>query len=279
MPNIALQLEYNGSNFFGFQKQARLPTIQAELEKAISRFADHNIQLITAGRTDTGVHAINQVVNFTTSARRELHGWVRGVNALLPDDIAIKKSAVVSDRFNARFDAISRTYFYYLCIRRSRLGILRRQVGWCFTSLDVEKMQQACAILCGVHDFSSFRASDCQANTAIRNMLSCGLQIEQNNIYADINTSLDSSIGFDKSVMLRFEFTANAFLYHMVRNLVGALLYVGKGKISVAGFKDLLLAKDRTLAPPTFMPDGLYLASVNYKYDVFNQSQNPDHAL
>jgi tRNA pseudouridine38-40 synthase len=271
MPNIALQLEYNGSNFFGFQKQAYCSTIQTELEQAISKFANQDIQVITAGRTDTGVHAINQVVNFTTSAKRELHGWVRGVNALLPDDIAIKKAAVVPDKFNARFDAVSRTYFYYLCIRAARLGILNRQVGWCFTKLDVEKMQKACAILHGHHDFTSFRAADCQANTAIRNMLSCGLQIEKNNIYADINTPLESDVSFDKSLMLRFEFTANAFLYHMVRNLVGALIYVGKGKLSVTGFKDLLLAKNRTLAPPTFMPDGLYLASVNYKYNIFNQ--------
>jgi tRNA pseudouridine38-40 synthase len=262
MTNIALQLEYNGSRFFGFQKQASLPTIQSELEKAISQFADEDIQVITAGRTDTGVHAINQVINFSTNAKRELYGWVRGVNALLPEDIAIKKAAVVADKFNARFDAISRTYYYYLCVRTSRLGILSRQVGWCFSKLDVEKMQDACAVLHGEHDFTSFRASNCQANTAMRNMLSCSLGI--------VPAILADSKIRDKSLMLRFEFTANAFLYHMVRNLVGTLVYVGKGKLSVAEFKDLLLAKDRTLAPPTFMPDGLYLAAVNYKYDIFN---------
>lgn len=269
MPNIALQLEYNGSYFYGFQKQADRRTIQAELEKALSKFANHDVQVITAGRTDTGVHAINQVVNFTTSAKRELHGWVRGVNALLPDDIAIKKAAIVPDKFNARFDAISRTYFYYLCVRNARLGLLNRQVGWYYASLDIEKMAEACDLLHGRHDFSSFRAADCQANTAIRNMLSCGLQIERNNIYADMNTPHGRDTSLDKSIMLRFEFTANAFLYHMVRNLVGALLYVGNGKLSVEGFQELLIARDRKKAPPTFMPDGLYLASVNYRQDLF----------
>lgn len=275
MPNIALQLEYNGSYFYGFQKQKDRRTIQAELEKALSKFANHKVEVITAGRTDTGVHAINQVVNFTTTATRELHGWARGVNALLPDDIAIKKAVVVPDSFNARFDAISRTYHYYLCIRASRLGLLNRQVGWYYASLDIEKMMEACRLLQGRHDFSSFRAADCQANTAIRNMLSCGLQIEQNGIYADLNTTMYKDTPDEdgdhpyRAVMLCFDFTANAFLYHMVRNLVGALLYVGNGKLSIDGFKELLISRDRKLAPPTFMPDGLYLASVNYAKDIF----------
>ncbi|MCC2645227.1 MAG: tRNA pseudouridine(38-40) synthase TruA [Burkholderiales bacterium] len=263
MPNIALQLEYEGSWFYGFQKQKGRRTIQSELEKALSKFANHEVVVITAGRTDTGVHAINQVVNFTTSAKRELHGWVRGVNALLPDDIAIKKAVIVPDDFNARFNAISRTYFYYLCVRRSRLGLLNRKLGWYYDSLDIEKMQEACHLLHGRHDFSSFRAADCQANTAIRNMLSCGLYFE-NNLFIN-----ESSTSLDKGITLRFEFTANAFLYHMVRNLVGALLYVGKGKLNLAEFQALLNAKNRKLAPPTFMPDGLYLASVNYTQDPF----------
>ncbi|HLX52792.1 MAG TPA: tRNA pseudouridine(38-40) synthase TruA [Aquella sp.] len=270
MPNIALQLEYNGSNFSGFQKQSDRRTIQAELENALSQFANHDIKVITAGRTDTGVHAINQVVNFTTNARRELHGWVRGVNALLPDDIAIKKSAIVPDNFSARFDAISRTYFYYLCIRRSRPGLLSKLVGWYYDQVDIDKMQEACKLLHGQHDFSSFRATNCQANTAIRNMLSCSLQVENNHIYTDVNQFADNDTDLSGAMMLRFEFTANAFLYHMVRNLVSALLYVGKGNLSVADFNELLKARNRTLAPPTFMPDGLYLASVNYKQDLFS---------
>ncbi|MCC2625433.1 MAG: tRNA pseudouridine(38-40) synthase TruA [Burkholderiales bacterium] len=270
MPNIALQLEYDGSHFFGFQRQASCRTIQGELEKALSKFANHDIQVITAGRTDTGVHALNQVVNFTTHARRELHGWVRGVNALLPDDIAIKKAAIVSDDFSSRFDATSRTYYYYLCVRRSRPGLLSRRVGWYYDYLDIEKMQEASALLHGQHDFSSFRAANCQANTAIRNMLSCSLQIENNNIYTGPKITTQNDINLNEAMLLRFEFTANAFLYHMVRNLVGALLYVGKGNLSVAGFSNLLDARDRTQAPPTFMPDGLYLAAVTYKQGIFN---------
>jgi tRNA pseudouridine38-40 synthase len=269
MPNLALQLEYDGSYFFGFQRQVNTRTIQGELEKALSKFANHDVQIITAGRTDTGVHALNQVVNFTTEAKRELHGWVRGVNALLPDDIAIKKAAIVQDNFSARFDAISRTYYYYLCVRRSRPGLLSRRVGWYYDHLDIEKMMDACNLLHGEHDFSSFRAANCQANTAIRNMLSCSLQIENNNIYTGPKTSSQNDTNLNEAVLLRFEFTANAFLYHMVRNLIGALLYVGKGNLSIAEFHNLLKAKDRTLAPPTFMPDGLYLAAVNYKQDIF----------
>lgn len=274
MLNIALQLEYNGSKFYGFQKQVQKLTIQTELESALSKFANHDIQIITAGRTDAGVHAINQVVNFTTSARREIHGWVRGVNALLPDDIAIKKAVLVPEKFNARFDAISRTYLYYLCPRSSRLGLLKGKVGWYYANLDVEKMSEACKILCGLHDFSSFRAADCQANTAVRNMIFCGLQVENGSVGAIKHTSPRAHFYYAEDIILRFEFTANAFLYHMVRNLVGALLYVGNGKLSIDDFRNLLVSKNRKLAPPTFMPDGLYLAAVNYKYDVFNPNES-----
>lgn len=267
MPNIALQLEYNGSNFFGFQKQRFGRTIQGELEKSLSEFANHQIEIITAGRTDTGVHALNQVVNFTTSAKRELRGWVRGVNALLPDDIAIKDAVIVSDDFNARFDAVSRTYYYYLYCSPNRLGVMNKQVGWCYQNLDINKMRKACELLVGLHDFSSFRASDCQANTPIRNMLSCTLSLRSGNLCFDTmpNESVISSMGH----MLCFEFTANAFLYHMVRNIVGAIIYVGKGVLSIDRFREILLANDRKLAPPTFMPDGLYLARVTYPNSLF----------
>ena len=248
--NIALLIEYLGSSFFGFQKQASTRTIQGELEATLSKFANHPIEIITAGRTDAGVHALNQIVNFTTTAKRELHSWVRGINGLLAPDISIKQAAIVPHEFSARFTALSRTYCYYLYVNPIRPAILDARVGWYYAPLDIDSMRTACQILQGKHDFSSFRASDCQANTPTRTMLE-----SQITVHNDI---------------IRFKFTANAFLYHMVRNMVGALIYVGNGKLSVNEFQDMFLSKNRSKAPPTFMPDGLYLADVKYKTPIFN---------
>lgn len=251
MANIALVVEYDGSKFFGFQKQKQnFRTIQGELEKALSRFANHEINTTTAGRTDTGVHALFQVVNFKTDAKRKMYGWVRGVNALLPDDIVVHEAVVMPDAFDARFSAISRSYKYYILQDRVASAILRGKLGLYYQKLDVEAMKQAGNFLIGRHDFSSFRASDCQANTPVRDLTNFNLQQKDN--------------------LLCFEFTANAFLYHMIRNIVGALVYVGSGKISVNEFEELFLSKDRTKAPPTFMPDGLYLSHVIYKEEYFS---------
>lgn len=243
--NIALLVEYDGSNFLGFQKQdSNIRTVQRELELALSIFTNNPVDIITSGRTDTKVHATYQIVNFLTSVKREMYGYVRGINALLPKDIVIRKAAIVDNKFNARFDAISRTYHYYLRVDPVRSAILKSKVGWYHSMLDYSKMLLAGNELVGLKDFSSFRAANCQAKNPIRNLTSFELHKKHN--------------------LFRFEFTANAFLYHMVRNMVGALVYVGNGKLSIEGFKKLIDAKNRKLSPPTFMPDGLYLTKVEY---------------
>lgn len=259
--NIALLIEYCGRSFAGFQKQKDFPSIQEHLEVALSRFANQNIEIITAGRTDAGVHALGQVVNFITTARRELSSWVRGVNALLPSGIAVKKAAYVADKFNARFNAISRTYHYYLLVSPTRPSVLDGKVGWYYKHLDLKLMQDACQLLLGEHDFSSFRASSCQALTPVRNMLVAEVK--------EVDSFLIADPTLARQKIIRFEFTANAFLYHMVRNLVGALLYVGNNKLTLSEFSDIINQKNRVAAPPTFMPDGLYLHSVKYESPLF----------
>lgn len=240
----ALILEYDGSIFHGWQIQNDVKTVQGLLEAALSKFANEPIATITAGRTDTGVHALNQVVHFTSSAKRNLDGWVRGVNALLPSEIRIKRAVIVDDNFDARFSALSRTYHYYLRVAPINSAHLSRYQGWYYHELDIIKMQQAAQLLIGRHDFSSFRAAGCQANSPIREMYN--LAIEQ------------------KGNLIRFNLTANAFLHHMVRNIVGALVYVGVGRITVADFQQVFASANRNNAPPTFMSNGLYLANVQY---------------
>ena len=251
MPNIACLVEYSGENYFGYQKQNTTnQTIQYYLELALSKFAREKIDTIVAGRTDTGVHASHQVINFQTSVTRHSNSWIRGANNFLPKDICIKDAIDVHDNFHSRFDAIDRTYKYYLYNDQIRPAILNKKVGWCFQSLNLEKMQLAAMVLLGTHDFSSFRASGCQANNPIRDM-------KYINIYNYTNK------------IICFEFRANSFLYHMIRNIVGGLLYVGKGSIEVDDFKELFLAKNRTKSPPTFMADGLYLSNITYANNLF----------
>ena len=250
MNKYALLLEYEGSQFCGWQiQQPGVKTIQGELERALSLFANHPVATITAGRTDTGVHACHQVVHFYSAAERKLAGWVTGVNANLPATIRIKEAIEVADSFDARFSAVARTYHYYLLMQPVNSAFLNPLVGWYYQNLDLTKMQLAANLLLGIHDFSSFRASACQANTAVRNMLN--LIIEQ------------------RGQMLRFSFTANAFLHHMIRNIVGALVYVGCGKLTLSEFEQVFKACSRKLAPPTFMPNGLYLVDVSYPEEYF----------
>ncbi len=250
LQNIAMLIEYNGASFNGFQKQVgSVKTIQGELERALSKFANSKIDITTAGRTDSGVHALYQVINFKSDAKRELNGWIRGVNALLSKDIIINDANYVDDNFDARFSAISRTYHYYLLVQNTQSAILNKKVGWYYSKLNFDDMLEAGSQLIGNLDFSCFRASMCQANTPIRHMTNFNINVKNN--------------------ILRFEFTANAFLYHMIRNIVGALVYVGNGKLSISDFICLLESKNRKLAPPTFMPDGLYLTYVEYEKQIF----------
>jgi len=259
MDKLALLLEYNGAAFHGWQIQSGVVTVQGCLEQALAKFADQPINTITAGRTDTGVHAINQVVHFCTDANRTLHGWVAGVNANLPATIRVKQSLIASPEFDARFSAISRTYHYYLFNRSVKPAILSSLVGWYPYSLHLANMQEAASFLIGKLDFSSFRAANCQANSPVRNMTS-----------VDIDQIGD---------MIRFKFTANAFLYHMIRNIVGALVYVGAGKLTVDGFRHLIELKSRSKAPPTFMADGLYLAHIGYENMMFNMDDKGNNWL
>ena len=252
---IAMVVEYDGTNYFGWQKQKTFVSVQETLEVALSKFAAHQIDIITAGRTDSGVHARYQVISFLTTAQRELYGWMRGVNALLPTDIVVQDVVYVSNDFDARYSAISRTYKYYLYQNIVRSAVLNKKVGWYHASLDIDRMCEASKLLIGQHDFSSFRASECQAINPVRDLSVFDIS-EHNDIIC-------------------FEVTANAFLHHMIRNIVGALVYVGNGKLSIAGLREVILSKNRKLAPPTFMPDGLYLTHVQYKEDIFKYKVRP----
>ncbi len=242
---FALTLSYDGSAFHGWQVQPQgLATIQAALEAALGQIAAHPVHTVAAGRTDAGVHATAQVVHFDTTAKRPLYAWVRGVNAHLPPSIAVLAAQPVAADFSARFDACARRYRYVLLNESIRPALLAGKVGWTFRELDVTKMQAAAQYLLGEHDFSSFRAAECQAKSPVKHLYQ-----------ADV---------YRQHSFVCFDFQASAFLHHMVRNLVGALVYVGRGKLSVADFAALIQARDRALAPPTFMADGLYLTGVAY---------------
>ena len=241
----ALTLSYDGSRFYGWQKQAGgVATVQAALEQALSRIACAPVHTIAAGRTDTGVHATAQVVHFDTAAARSEQAWIRGVNAHLPEGVAVWRAQRVDARFHARFDAFGRRYRYVLQSTPVRPPLLLGKVGWTHTPLCLAAMQEAVALLVGEHDFSSFRAAACQAKSPVKTLYSASLQ--------------------GSADLMALDLHGNAFLHHMVRNIVGALVYVGSGRMSVAGFAALLAEKSRLKAPPTFMPDGLYLTGVDY---------------
>lgn len=241
---IAIGLEYDGAAFSGWQSQPSGNTVQDVLEAALGRIAGGPIQVVCAGRTDAGVHALAQVVHFDAPVARPLSAWVRGVNALLPASVAVNWSVEVSDDFHARFSARARSYRYLLLNRASRPGLQSGKVGWCHRPLDVEAMQEAAACLLGEHDFSSFRAAECQAKSPVKTMHEFSVRREGD--------------------LVVFACRANAYLHHMVRNLVGALVYVGMGRHPPGWMAELLAARDRTCGAPTFDPAGLYLAGVEY---------------
>ncbi|MCB5363003.1 tRNA pseudouridine(38-40) synthase TruA [Pusillimonas sp. CC-YST705] len=244
MQRIALGLAYDGSGWRGWQTQPGGTGVQDALEAALQQFLGHECPTICAGRTDTGVHALSQVVHLETPKHRELQSWVRGLNALLPDSVAVQWAQPVSADFHARYGARSRTYLYVVRQAAVRSPLLRERTGWVFQPLNLEAMQQAVLALPGQHDFSSFRSSQCQAASPVRTMTAASVT--------------------QQGVFYVFRFTANAFLHHMVRNLVGALLYIGMGRQAAQWMAELLLQRDRRLAAPTFSPSGLYLAGVDY---------------
>jgi tRNA pseudouridine38-40 synthase len=241
---IALSLEYDGTKFSGWQSQPGGNTVQDVLEGALSAVAGMPVPVICAGRTDAGVHATAQVVHFDMSVERPTTAWVRGTNAHLPSSVAVRWAMPVADEFHARFAARARSYRYILLNRAERPGLMAGKVGWCHRPLDLAAMQAATNCLIGEHDFSSFRAAGCQAKTPVKTLYRL-----------DITQQGD---------LVLFDCCANAFLHHMVRNLVGALVYVGMGRESPVGFAKLLAARDRRQGPPTYAPDGLYLTGVDY---------------
>lgn len=241
---IALGIEYNGVDFCGWQSQPNGHGVQNALESALQHIAGHAIRAHAAGRTDTGVHALMQVVHFDTEVLRPDSAWVRGVNAFLPQSVRVVWSKQVDETFHARFSATQRSYQYILVNQAHAPAIQFDRVGWYHLPLDVAAMQQAMTMLVGTHDFSAFRASDCQAKSPVRTMLQAQVQQRLQTFF--------------------FEFTANAFLHHQVRNMVGALIYVGNGKCAPEHIQTLLAEKDRKKSPPTFSPNGLYLSGVGY---------------
>lgn len=241
---IALGLEYDGRAFCGWQRQPSGCSIQDAVEAALSKIAAHSIQTQCAGRTDAGVHALNQVLHFDTNARRLITAWVRGANSELPRSISIQWARKVGADFHARSKATGRAYTYLLLNRPERPGVHAGRVGWYHRPLAVEPMHRAAQSLRGVHDFSSFRAAECQAASPVKDLRRASVQ------------------RFGELIL--FEFAADAFLHHMVRNMVGCLLKIGDGSRNSTWLTELLGARDRNQAAPTFAPDGLYLAAVEY---------------
>ena len=245
MQRVALGVEYNGASFHGFQKQSHDPdTVQQYLESGFSQVAAEPITLVCAGRTDAGVHSTNQVVHFDTLAQRPTKAWTRGVNALLPDTIAVKWAVPVEPGFHARFSAHHRTYRYIICNRATRPALAYEQLTWVRESLDVDGMRVAAQYLVGEHDFSSFRASQCQARSPVRRVDYIHLA--------------------QRGELVVIEIRANAFLHHMVRNIVGVLLKVGLAEQPAEWVEHVLKAKDRRCAAATAKPHGLHLVAVAY---------------
>lgn len=258
MHRIAVGIEYNGAEFSGFQKQkSSTNTIQARLEDALSRVANEPVTLVCAGRTDAGVHATGQVIHFDTVAQRPSKAWIEGVNTHLPDEIRVKWSREAGPLFHARFSALSRTYRYLILSDPIKTAILQKQVSWTRYPLDLELMQQAGEQLIGEHDFTSFRAAQCQAASPVRTVM--GLRL------------------FRHGSLIVLEITANAFLHHMVRNIVGALIDIGRGARPVSWISELLAVKNRNLAAATGHPFGLYLVAVDYPqgFDLPKQELGP----
>lgn len=243
---VALGIEYNGSAYHGWQIQLSpdVLTIQGCLEKALSFVANQPVRVNCAGRTDARVHGTAQVAHIETTVSRPMKAWVQGVNAKLPDDIVVTWAVPVSNDFHARFSATARHYQYFIANTAVRPAIHAGAVTWVREPLNELAMNEAAQCLVGLHDFSSFRASSCQSHTGIRTMHSITVSRRKDLLIIDV--------------------CANAFLHHMVRNIAGALLVIGKGQQSTAWFSQIFQAKDRTKAPPTAAPHGLYLVDVSY---------------
>jgi tRNA pseudouridine38-40 synthase len=240
----AIGIEYDGSGFLGWQIQRQEPTVQGVLEAALARVANHEVRVTACGRTDSGVHALCQVAHFDSSADRSERSWVLGLNSHLPAGVSVLWARPVDEEFHARFSAFARSYRYRILNRWIRPGLENSRVSWIRQPLDAERMNAAAGSLLGEHDFSSFRAANCQATHPVREVQEISVRRDGDELCLDV--------------------TANGFLYHMVRNIAGSLIRVGTGEASVDWVAELLAARDRTLAAPTASPEGLYFIGARF---------------
>ena len=245
---VALGISYSGSQYEGWQSQLSGNTIQDKLEAALGKFATRSVRVMCAGRTDAGVHGLMQVVHFDTDLQREMASWVRGTNAFLPRDIAVQWAHRVPAEFHSRGSATARRYAYVVLESAVRPSVEVGRVGWVYRPLNEAAMQSAAHTLIGEHDFSSFRAAQCQAKSPIKTMHR--IEISQRRQ--------------GSSAYWRFEFEANAFLHHMIRNVMGCLVAIGQGSQSPEWMADVLVARRRDVAAATFSPDGLYFLGPVY---------------
>ncbi|MBL4702807.1 MAG: tRNA pseudouridine(38-40) synthase TruA [Phycisphaeraceae bacterium] len=243
-------VEYDGSDFCGWQRQSHAPSVQETVERAISLVANHEVGIACAGRTDTGVHALGQVMHFETNAQRDMRSWLLGINSNLPRSVVIRSISQMPDDFHARFSALSRTYRYIISNEKVRPALLANRAAWERVTLDETRMQAAANTLVGKHDFTSFRALACQAKSPIREITRLTIHRQGSLVILDV--------------------TANGFLHHMVRNLAGVLMSIGKNENPPQWTKEVLTKKDRSLAGVTAPPQGLYFLSVQYdpKYKI-----------
>ena len=253
---IALGIEYDGAPFHGWQSQTTLPSVQSAVQHALAKIAGEPVLAVCAGRTDTGVHAREQVAHFDTSTIRPMAAWVHGVNAHLPASVVVLWARTMPENFHARFSALSRHYDYFLLNRPMRPALGARATGWFHIPLDIDAMREAARQLLGIHDFSALRSAQCQARTPVRHVRRL-----------DVRRDGD---------MITFSIEANAFLHHMVRNIVGCLVYIGKGKYSPDWLSGVLESRDRSRAAPTFPPQGLYLARIDYGLEWDMPTRRPD---
>jgi tRNA pseudouridine38-40 synthase len=248
MPRVALGLSYHGSAYLGWQSQPEGNTVQDKLEEALRLFsglpAGERVVTNCTGRTDSGVHALMQVVHFDTPLTREPFSWMRGTNRFLPDDIAVQWAQEMPPEFHCRAQALTRRYAYIALQSPMRPSIERGRVGWSHLPLNLQAMQEAAQLLLGEHDFSSFRAAQCQALSPVKTLLR-----------ADVR---------QRGAYFRFDFEANAFLHHMIRNLMGCLITIGQGNQAPRWLGEVLAARNRSVAAPTFSADGLYFLGPTY---------------
>jgi len=252
---VALGIEYDGAQFFGWQRQREVITVQEVLEKALSTVANHPVDVFCAGRTDAGVHGTGQVVHFNTDAVRGERAWTLGVNANLPDSVAVRWAKEVNEDFHARFSATARRYRYIIYNSKLRPAILQHGLSHYHPPLDADKMHLAAQSLLGEQDFSSFRAAQCQSNSPFRFVHFVKVTRHNDFVVIDIK--------------------ANAFVHHMVRNIAGSLISIGRGDKPVEWLAEVLAAKDRTLAAETAKPHGLYLIEVDYPEEFNLPKTNP----